>query len=381
MQYDGLSPEERQLFETVQAFTQKELFPIELECDARDDVPDEVFRALRRKLADLGVLGVDVPEEYGGAAMGVLAYSLVREALGMTSQALSFVGLPGPIKMFLAGTEDQRQKYIPPIVRGETMAAFAVTEPAAGSDAGAMETFAARDGDSWVLNGTKHYITQGPVADYVIVFALTDREKRQHGGISAFIVERGMPGFRIGNLQHFLGWRGVPEGELVFEDCRVPNENLLGPVGGGFRTVMKFLDEGRIAVAATCVGRAQRLLDLTVEHARARHTFGKRLGDHQSVQNMVADSMTELHAARLLVRDAARKIDSGKRATTECSMAKLFGSEAGYRVADRALQIHGGMGLSKEMPIEMLYRDLRVARIVEGASEIQRLLIARAAFA
>ncbi len=373
----ALSPEEQAVADMVRQFTRRELMPLEQRVDEENHLPEEDYWRLRRMAAELGLLGADIPERCGGLGMGAVGLTTIREELGQTSFAMQLTSTNGGAKFLVAGSPTQQQKYLAPVIRGETICAFAITEPGAGSDVAAMETFAERDGDSWVLNGTKHFITYGALADIVIVIAVTDRQKRARGGISAFIVERGSPGFRVGSSTNMMCWRGVPHGELIFEDCRIPAENLLGEQGMGFKICMQFLDEGRLAVAAAAIGKAQRCLDLAIEYSKQRETFGARLAQRQAIQWMIADSLTELHAARLMLRHAARKVDRGERASVEASMCKLFTTEAAFRVADRAMQIHGAMGVMKELPIEMHFRDLRVLRIVEGASEIQRMMIAR----
>jgi alkylation response protein AidB-like acyl-CoA dehydrogenase len=372
-----LSPELTLLRDTVKSFTINELNPHERAVDDADDIPPELLRRLRKQAGDLGFLGTQFPEAYGGSGLGTTAWVAVREALGWTSQALRLIATPGPTLMLLAGAEALREKYIPPVIRGDWVSAFAVTEPGAGSDAAAMETQAVRDGDHYVLNGTKHFITNGSRADYVIVFAVTDKEKRGHGGISAFIVDQGTPGFTYGKGYKSIGWRGTPHSELIFQDCAVPAANLLGEEGEGFRILMRFLDEGRLSVAASCVGTAERMLELAVAYAKERKTFGRPIADRQAIQWMLADSAVEIHSARLMTYDAAAKMDRGERATLEAGMAKLHATEMAGRVVDRMMQVFGGIGAMTDMPIEIAYRDLRLQRIGEGTSEIQRLIIAR----
>jgi acyl-CoA dehydrogenase len=372
-----LSPELELLKDTVKQFAINELNPHERAVDDRDEVAPELYQRLRGQSAALGILGTQLPEAYGGTGLGCLAWVAVREALGWTSQALRLVVTPGPTQMVLAGTEAQRQRYVPPIVRGEWTSAFAITEPGAGSDPAAMETQAVRDGNHYLLNGSKHFITNGSRADFVIVFAVTDKAKRAHGGISAFIVEKGTPGFTYGAGYRSLGWRGTPHSELVFQDCAVPVENLLGEEGEGFKIMMRFLDEGRLSVAASCYGTAERLLEMAIAYAKERQTFGRPLADRQAIQWMLADSAVEVHAARLMTYHAAEKIDRGERATMEAGIAKLHSTEMACRVADRVMQVFGGIGAMTEMPIEIAYRDLRLQRIGEGTSEIQRMIVAR----
>jgi alkylation response protein AidB-like acyl-CoA dehydrogenase len=373
----GLSPELALLKDTVKQFAVNELNPHERLVDDRNEVPPDLYRRLRKQSAELGILGTQLPEEYGGAGLGCMAWVVVREALGWTSQTLRLVVTPGPTQMVLAGTAAQRERYIPPVVRGDWTSAFAITEPGAGSDPAGMETQAVRDGNHYILNGSKHFITNGTRADFVIVFAVTDKAKRAHGGISAFIVEKGTPGFTYGAGYHSLGWRGTPHSELIFQDCAVPVENLLGEEGEGFKIMMRFLDEGRLSVAASCTGTAERMLDLAISYAKERQTFGRPLADRQAIQWMLAESAVEIHAARLMTYHAAEKIDRGERATMEAGMAKLHATEMGGRVVDRVLQVFGGIGAMTEMPIELAYRDMRLQRLGEGTSEIQRVIIAR----
>ncbi len=373
----ALSPELDLLKDTIKQFTINELNPHERMVDDRDEVPPELFRRLRKQGAELGIAGTQFPEEYGGAGLGCLHWVVVREALGWTSQAMRNVVNPHGAALLLAGTEEQRRKYIPPILAGDRICAFAVTEPGAGSDAAAMETQAVRDGNHYVLNGSKHFITNGSIADHVVVFAVTDKEKRARGGITAFIVEKGTPGFTYGKGYKSMSWRGVPHSELIFQDCAVPVDNVLGEVGDGFRAVMRFLDRGRLAVAASCVGTAERMLELAIDYAKQRKTFGQPLADRQAIQWMLADSAVEIHAARLMAYQAAEKIDRGERATLEAASTKLHATEMANRVVDRAMQVFGGIGAMTELPIEIAYRDMRVERIGEGTSEMLRLVIAR----
>jgi alkylation response protein AidB-like acyl-CoA dehydrogenase len=372
-----LSSELDLLKDTVKRFTINELNPHERAVDDADDIPPELYRRLRKQAADLGFIGTQLPERYGGAELGCMAWMMVREALGWTSQALRLVAIPGSTPMLLVGTPAQQDKYIPPVVRGDWISAFALTEPGAGSDPQAMETAAVRDGNYWRLNGTKHFITNGSNADYVIVFALTDKAKRGRGGITAFIVEKDTPGFSYGQGFHSLGWRGVPHSELIFQDCTVPVDNVLGDVGEGFRIIMRFLDENRLSVAASCVGTAERMLELAIEYSKQRKTFGQPIADRQAIQWMLADSAVDVHAARLMTYYAAEKIDRGERISMEAGMAKLFATEMAGRVVDRAMQVFGGIGAMKDLPIEIAYRDVRLQRIGEGTSEIQRMIIAR----
>ncbi len=367
------------LRDTVRTFVTRELQPIERIVDDRDEIPPEDYKRLREKAVEMGLLGLAYPVEVGGSGLGVLAQCVVREEFGKSSDALRIACTQGPNKMLLAGTEEQKERYLVPAIRGERLMAFAVTEPDAGSDAASIRTRAKAEDGGFILNGRKQFVTNGPIADAVIVFAVTDPEKRARGGITAFIVDRGTPGFSVGQIHKKLGWRGSPTSELIFDQCRVPNGQTLGEMGQGFSVLMRFLDEQRLAVGAGCVGTADRLLSMARDYARERQTFGKPIADRQAIQFMLADSAMEIHAGRLMVYDGARRMDEGggKRVTREAAIAKVFCSEMAGRVADRTLQIFGGMGYMKEMPVELMYRDLRNHRIAEGTSEILRLVIAR----
>ena len=365
------------LRDTVRTFVTRELQPIERVVDERDEIPPADYKRLREKAVEMGLLGLAYPVDYGGSGLGVLAQCVVREEFGKSSDALRIACTQGPNKMLLAGTEEQKERYLAPAIRGERLMAFAVTEPDAGSDAASIRTRAEAKNGGFILNGRKQFVTNGPIADAVIVFAVTDPEKRARGGITAFIVDRGTPGFSVGQVHKKLGWRGSPTSELVFDQCRVPNEQILGEMGQGFSLLMRFLDEQRLAVGAGCVGTADRLISMARDYARERQTFGKPIADRQAIQFMLADSAMEIHAGRLMVYDGARRMDGGERVTREAAIAKVFCSEMAGRVADRTLQIFGGMGYMKEMPVELMYRDLRNHRIAEGTSEILRLVIAR----
>ncbi len=260
---------------------------------------------------------------------------------------------------------------------GEYIAAFALTEPEAGSDAANIRTTAVRDGDNYVLNGTKHFISNGPIADFVTVMAVTDKELRAKGGITAFIVEKGTPGFSVGQIHRKMGNRGAHQSELLFDHCVIPTKNMIGELGMGFKVAMKTLDATRLTVLATAVGMAERLLELSAQYAKIRVQFGKPIAANQAIQWMLADMATEIYAARNMMYHAAWKADQGQKFSTESAMFKLFASEIVCRCADRALQIHGGMGYMKDLVIERIYRDARLLRIVDGTSEIQRIVIAR----
>ncbi|MGH2692082.1 MAG: acyl-CoA dehydrogenase family protein [Actinomycetota bacterium] len=376
-----------ELLDSFRGFLDREVKPVEerfrqrLQEDEWDQEMREAGLALRRRSAELGFYAAHMPEEVGGWALPSLGYTLLVEEGAKTGMRFaSFVlgppnpEAPTPILMELP--EHVRDKVVPPLVRAETSMCFALTEPEAGSDAQSIQTSAALDGDVWVLNGRKHYITNGAHADHALVFAVTDPEKRAGGGITAFLVDRDTPGFVVGRRQRTIAG-DTNQSELVFEDCRVPGDHVVGEVGYGFQTAMKFLNAGRAFIGALCVGIADWLVRICVEQASSRHTFGKPIGKNQAVQWMLADSALEVHAARLMTYHLAWLVDRGEQPIRESSMVKLNNTEMVNRVADRAVQIFGGMGVLAEGPVERVYRFVRMLRIVEGTSEIQRLVIAR----
>ena len=371
-------PEELLLLQrTVREFVERRLQPIERQIEAEDRIPDAVMQ----EMGALGFFGLPFPEEYGGAGAGELGYCVAVEEFGRTSAAFSnLIGAHSSIasmSIYLGGTEAQKRKYLPDLTAGRKIGSFSLTEPSSGSDAASIQTAAVKKGDRWILNGTKIWVTNGPIADLVVVYAANDRTLGARGGITAFIVEKGFTGFRVGTIDEKMGLRGSFTAELVFEDCEVPEENVLGgTVGSGFRTALGALDIGRISLAAGAVGSSQHLLELAIAHSKRRVQFGKPIAANQAIQWMLADSAVEIHAARLMVYDAASKLDRGQRASTEAAMVKLYASEMAGRVVDRVLQIHGGMGYMKESPVERAYRDARILRIYEGTSEVQRMIIA-----
>jgi acyl-CoA dehydrogenase len=371
-------PEELQLLaRTVRNFVETRLQPIEKQVEDSDDIPSEIVR----EMAALGFFGLPFPEEYGGVGAGDLGYCLALEQFGRTSAAFSnLIGAHtsiGSMSIFLGGTDEQKRRYLPELTAGRKLAAFSLTEPSSGSDAASIQTSARKDGSRWLLNGTKIWVTNGPIADVVVVYAASDRAKGARGGITAFIVEKGFKGFRVGRIDEKMGLRGSKTGELIFEDCEVPEENVLGgEVGAGFRTALGALDIGRVSLSAGAVGTSQYLLELGIAHAKRRKQFGQPIASNQAIQWMLADSAVEIHAARLMVYDAAAKLDRGIRVSREAAMVKVYASELANRVADRVLQIHGGMGYMKDSPVERAYRDARILRIYEGTSEVQRMIIA-----
>ncbi|MBI2115130.1 MAG: acyl-CoA dehydrogenase family protein, partial [candidate division NC10 bacterium] len=318
------------------------------------------------------------PPEYGGTGFGELGSVVALEELSRTNGAVSMVICPTApaATIALAGTEAQKQQYLPPLARGERLAAFCLTEPTAGSDATGIRTSAVRTGDRYILNGSKLYISRAAIAGTFIVTAVTDPTRKAKGGITVFIVERDYPGFSIGSKDDEMGLRGSESAEVVFQDCEVPAANVIGAVGGGFDVMRKILDRARLWAAARSVGASQRILELSLQYAVTREQFGKPIGAFQAVRLKLADMATLLHAGRLMLYQTARKIDQGEEAVQEASMAKLFSSEAAGQIADMGVQIHGAMGFMKPTPVERFYRDVRAYRILDGTSDIQRLIIA-----
>ncbi|MEO8632004.1 MAG: acyl-CoA dehydrogenase family protein [Chloroflexota bacterium] len=365
------------LARTVRDFVETRLQPIEKQVEESDEIPGEIVR----EMGALGFFGLPFPEEFGGVGAGDLGYCLALEQFGRTSAAFSnLIGAHtsiGSMSIYLGGTDDQKRRYLPDLTAGRKLAAFSLTEPSSGSDAASIQTTARKDGGRWLLNGTKIWVTNGPIADVVVVYAASDRAKGARGGITAFIVEKGFKGFRVGKVDEKMGLRGSKTGELIFEDCEVPEENVLGgDVGAGFKTALGALDIGRVSLSAGAVGTSQYLLELGIAHAKRRKQFGQPIAANQAIQWMLADSAVEIHAARLMVYDAAAKLDRGIRVSREAAMVKVYASELANRVADRVLQIHGGMGYMKDSPVERAYRDARILRIYEGTSEVQRMIIA-----
>jgi alkylation response protein AidB-like acyl-CoA dehydrogenase len=371
-----LNEEQQLLRKTVRDFAEKELGPHSREWDEQQQFPREVFA----KLAELGLMGVCWPAEYGGAGLGTLDWALVMEELARVdaSVALSLTAHHSlaSAHLFLAGTVEQKKRFLVPLATGEKVGCWGLTEPGSGSDAGGMRTTAVRDGDGWVLNGSKTFITNGSVADTAVLMAVTDRAKGSKG-ISAFIVERGESGFRPGKKEDKLGCRGSDTSELVLEGCRLPADRLLGSEGMGFIDTLKILDKGRVGIAAFSVGIAQASLDASIRYAGEREQFGHRLGDFQGIQFKIAEMATQVDAARLLTWRGAALADAGRRLTAEASMAKLFAGEAAVQIALEAVQIHGGYGYLKDYPVERYLRDAKLGTIGEGTSEVQRMVIAR----
>jgi len=371
-----LTEEQKMIRDMVRDFATNEIAPIAAEIDEEERFPKEVFK----KMGELGLLGLPWPPKYGGAGADFVSFALAVEEI---SYASGSIGLPyeahvslASAPIYLFGTEEQKERYLVPLAKGEYIGAFGLTEPEAGSDAGATKTTALLDGDHWVINGTKRFITSGSIADVVVITAKTDPEKGTRG-ISNFIIEKGTPGFTPGKEEIKMGLKGSVTSELILEDCRVPRENLLGKPGEGFKQFLKTLDGGRVSIAAMALGIGRAALEASTAYAKERVQFGRPIAEFQAIQWMIANTATELDAARLLLYQAAYLEDQGKRFTKEAAMAKLFASEAAERACFNAIQIHGGYGYSREYPVERYYRDNRLTTIGEGTSEIQRLVIAR----
>lgn len=366
------------LLDSVRRFVRETLVPAEQEVADTDEIPERIVKGMK----EMGLFGLTVPESYGGLGVTMEEESLVMFELGRTSPAFrslfgTTVGI-GSQGILIDGTQAQKDKYLPRLATGELIASFALTEPEAGSDAGSLRTTARRDGDHYVVNGTKRFITNAPQAGMFTLMARTDPANKGSGGVSAFIVDRDTPGITIGKPDRKMGQRGAHTADVIFEDCRVPAENVIGGKEGmGFKTAMKVLEKGRIHIAAICVGVADRMLEDALAYAMERRQFGQPIAEFQLIQAMLADSKMEVYAARCMVIDAARRRDNGENVSTEASCCKLFASEMCGRVADRAVQIFGGSGYVADHGIERFYRDVRLFRLYEGTSQIQQLVIAR----
>jgi alkylation response protein AidB-like acyl-CoA dehydrogenase len=378
----SFTEEQEQLRRTVRAFADAEILPHVMEWDEASQFPVE----LMPKLAELGLLGVLFPEKYGGSALGYIEYATVIEELARVDGSVGLIVAAHNSlcsnHIYKFGTEEQKRKYLVPLAEGKKIGCWSLTEPEAGSDAGGTRTVATRSGDDWVLNGAKTFTTNGHYADVCVAMAVTDHDKHSHG-ISAFIIEKGTPGFRPGKKENKMGMRASDTSEVVFTDCRVPAESLLGDEGLGFINSLQILDGGRISIAALALGMARGACEAATKYAQQRKQFGKAIAQFQAVQFKLADMATEIAAARMLVyraawlADRSRAEDGAIRYTREASMAKLYASEVAVRVANEAVQVFGGYGFTKDYPVEKFYRDVKLCTIGEGTSEIQRLVIAR----
>ena len=367
------------LLDSVRRFVRERLVPAENLVAETDEIPADIVQEMR----EMGLFGLTIPESYGGLELTMeeevrLLYELCKTSPAFRSVIGTTVGI-GSQGILMDGTEEQKAKYLPLLATGELSASFALTEPDAGSDAASLRTTAIRDGDHYVVNGTKRYITNAPHSKIFTLMARTDPSNKGAGGVSAFIVDANSPGISLGKIDKKMGQKGAHTCDVIFDNVRVPAENLIGgKEGQGFKTAMKVLDKGRIHVAAVCVGVAQRMLDDALRYAVERKQFGQAIGEFQLVQALLADSKAELYAAECMVLDAARKRDDGLSVTMEASCAKMFASEVCGRVADRAVQVFGGAGYLAEYGIERFYRDVRLFRLYEGTTQIQQLIIGRA---
>ena len=370
------NPEQVQLRKTVREFAEAELAPHALEWDEGQIFPREAIA----KIAALGYLGSIFPEELGGAGLGYIEYEIIVEELARIDPAVALIVAAHTSlcsnHIYSAGSEEQRRRYIPRLASGEWLGSWSLTESEAGSDAAGTRTQAVRDGECWLLNGSKTFTTNAHEADVCVAMAVSDRAASQHG-ISAFIIDKGTPGFRLGRKENKLGMRASPTGEVIFENCRLPDTQLLGREGEGFVDSLKVLDGGRISIAALSVGTAQGAYEIALRYSQQRRQLGRPISEFQAIQFKLADMATEIDAARLLTLRAAARKDQGRRVTKESAIAKLYASEAAVRVCDQAVQVLGGYGFIKEYRVEKFYRDVKLCTIGEGTSEIQRLVIAR----
>jgi alkylation response protein AidB-like acyl-CoA dehydrogenase len=371
-----LTDEQEHLRREIRDFAHREILPNVMKWDEASEFPTDVVK----QLGQMGLMGMIFPIEYGGAGLGYVDYMTAIEELSAVDGSVGIIVAAHNSlcsnHIFLAGNEEQRRKFIPRLASGEWLGAWGLTEPNSGSDAAGAKTTAVRKGDKWVLNGNKTFITNGHYADVAVVIAVTDKTQGTHG-LSAFVVEKGAPGFRPGKKENKLGLRASDTSELIFEDCEIPAENLLGKLGEGFVDSMRVLDGGRVSIAALSLGIARGALEASLRYVKERRQFGKAIAEFQGVQWKLADMATELDAARLLTLRAAVLKDAGQRVTRESSMAKLYASEVAVRICDEAVQLHGGYGFIKDYPAEKYYRDVKLCTIGEGTSEIQRMVIAR----
>ncbi len=371
------SEEQQMLRETIRDWTNKELKPLAAQIDAEHKIPDSIKDGLK----ELGFYGVHLAEKYGGAEMGEVGLCIFMEEItrGCFSTAVFAGGHMsiGANAVDGYGSDELKLRYLPPMIEGEKIGCYALTEAESGSDAGAMTTTAVRDGDDWIIDGTKIWITNGDVADVIVLFAMTDKSKGTRGGITAFVVDGDLEGVHRGKPEEKMGQNGSTTTELQFDSVRVPDSNRLGEVGEGFMVAMGTLDKGRLTLGANCLGAAKEALALSVEYGESRIAFGKPITGQQAIQHMLADMATDIYAMESMIYRAAWMCDQGLPFSRESAMVKLFSSEALDRCVDKAVQIHGGMGYSREYAVERMYRDSRVNRIFEGTSEIQRMVIAR----
>ncbi len=375
MEFD-YTPDQIHLRKSVREFAESEIAPHVMEWDEAQIFP----LAVVKKLGELGYMGSIFPEEYGGAGLGYIEYSIIIEELSRVDGSVGIIVAAHTSlcsnHIFKSGSEEQKKRYLTKLATGEWLGCWSLTEPEAGSDAAGTRTTAVRQGDCWALNGSKTFTTNAHYADVCVAMAVTDRGSAQHG-ISAFIIEKGTPGFRTGKKENKLGLRASATGEVIFENCRLPGSQLLGKRGEGFVDSLKTLDGGRISIAALALGMAQGAYDAALRYSKVRKQFSRPISEFQAIQHKLVDMATDIDASRLLIYRAASMLDKGHRVTRESAMAKLFASEAAVRIANEAVQIHGGYGFIKDYPVEKFYRDVKLCTIGEGTSEIQRLVIAR----
>ncbi|MFV9507433.1 MAG: acyl-CoA dehydrogenase family protein [Oscillochloridaceae bacterium umkhey_bin13] len=375
MEYEH-SDEIKMLRQTVREFVDKEIRPIAREIDEHERVPIETFK----KAGQLGLLGVPFPEKYGGLDMGITGYCVLMEELNRACAShATIIGAHAQLaamSVFIGGNEAQKDKYLRGMIEGRLVGAWALTEPNAGSDAAHISTTAELQGDEWVINGQKMWITNGSFADVIIVHAVTDKSKGARGGVTAFIVEKDYPGFKVGKVEEKMGLKASHTSSLFFEDMRVPAENVLGGVGHGFQVAMKTLDIGRCGLGGSSVGSAKEAFELSRKYAIERVQFGRPIAEFQAIQFKLAEMAVKIYTMEQIAYDCAKKVDEGKPATLESSIVKLYCTEMASQVIDEAIQIYGGMGFSREVPLERMYRDARVTRIFEGTNEIQKSVIA-----
>jgi len=375
MEYE-LPEDLKMLRQAIREFAEKEVAPIAREIDEQERVPFETLK----KAGELGLLGVPFPEQYGGIDAGIVGYCILMEELNRKcASTATIIGAHAQLcamSIYLSGSDEQKDRYLAALCEGRKLGAWALTEPGAGSDAAHIRTTATQQGDEWILNGSKMWITNGSFADVLVVFAANDRSLGARGGITAFIVEKDFPGFRVGKVEDKMGLRASHTASLYFEDCRVPAANVLGEIGQGFPVAMATLDIGRCGLGASSLGSAKEAYELSLKYSVERQQFGRPIADFQAIQFKLADMMVKIYTMEQIVYDCAKKVDRGEPATLESSIVKLYCTEAASEVIDEAIQIHGGMGFSRELPLERMYRDARVTRIFEGTNEIQHHVIA-----
>ena len=372
----SFSKEHQLLLQMIREFIRHDVAPIAAQIEEQERVPWETLH----RAAELGLLALPFPPEYGGSAAGEIGFCILAEEMSrVCSSTMAIIGAHvgiGAMSIYLDGTPEQKATYLPPLCRGEKLAAFALTEPQAGSDAAAIRTKAVRDGNEFVLNGSKIWISNGSIADVFTIFAVTDSALGARGGVTAFIVEKGYPGFKVGAIDEKMGIRGSDTAELVFEDCRVPAANVLGAFGAGFVTAMKTLDVGRVTIGAAALGGAEGALEASIAYACEREQHGGPIAQQQAIQIMLADMAAEIEALRSMVYRTAWMVDTHQPFTREAAMLKYFGSEVASRCVDRAVQIHGSAGLLRGSAVERGYRDARISEIFEGTNEICRIVVA-----